>query len=45
MAWWAAVLSDTKSVGGYGPWRPYKNNNKNLSKIPIQGWYKWEQID
>ena len=42
LAWWAAVLSDAKSVGVYGPWRPYKNNNKNLSKIPIQGWYKWE---
>ena len=43
MAWWAAVLSDAKSVGVYGPWRPYKNsNNKNLSKIPLQGWYKWE---
>ena len=32
MAWWAAVLSDTKSVGGYGPWRPYKNNNKNSKR-------------
>ena len=42
-AWWAAVLSDAKSVGVYGPWRPYKNyNNKNLSKVPLKGWYQWE---
>ena len=43
LAWWAAVLSDAKSVGVYGPWRPFKgNNNKNLSKIPLRGWFKWQ---
>lgn len=42
LAWWAAALSDADSVGVYGPWRPYKGkNNKNLSDVPILGWYQW----
>jgi len=42
-AWWASVLSDATSVGVYGPWRPFKHNgNKNLSQIPLPGWYKWD---
>ena len=40
---WAAVLSDAKKVGVYGPWRPWKGQkNKNLSNIPLEGWFKWE---
>ena len=43
LAWWAAVLSDAKKVGVYGPWRSWKGrSNKNLSKIPLQNWFKWE---
>ena len=42
LAWWAAVLSDAKKVGVYGPWRPWKgNSNKNLSEINLKGWFKW----
>ena len=41
-AWWASVLSEANSVGVYGPWRPFKRReNKNLSNIPLPGWYKW----
>jgi len=41
-AWWASVLSEATSIGVYGPWRPFKGNgNKNLSDIPLPGWYKW----
>jgi len=43
LSWWAAVLSDAKKVGVYGPWRPWKGaSNKNLSQIPLKGWFKWE---
>tara|TARA_B100000212_G_C27379031_1_gene536044 strand:+ start:830 stop:1666 length:837 start_codon:yes stop_codon:yes gene_type:complete len=43
LSWWAAVLSDAKKVGVYGPWRPWKGTkNKNLSKIPLKNWFKWE---
>ncbi len=43
LAWWASFLSEAHSVGVYGPWRPYKENtNKNLSNIPLPGWYKWQ---
>ena len=43
LSWWAAVLSDAKKVGVYGPWRPWKGaSNKNLSQIPLEGWFKWE---
>ena len=43
LSWWAAVLSDAKKVGVYGPWRPWKGaKNKNLSKIPLQNWFQWE---
>jgi len=43
LGWWAAVLSDAKKVGVYGPWRPWKgNSNKNLSDINLEGWFKWE---
>ena len=42
-AWWAAVLSDAKKVGVYGPWRPFKGErNKNLSNVNLDGWFKWE---
>tara|TARA_R110000787_G_C13437530_1_gene446073 strand:+ start:2721 stop:3548 length:828 start_codon:yes stop_codon:yes gene_type:complete len=42
MAWWAAVVSDAKKVGVYGPWRPWKGDtNKNLSNIGLEGWFKW----
>ena len=43
LSWWAAFLSDAEKVGVYGPWRPFKGNkNKNLSQIPLDGWFKWE---
>jgi len=43
LSWWAAVLSDAEKVGVYGPWRPWKGtSNKNLSQIPLAGWFKWE---
>ena len=43
LSWWAAVLSDAKKVGVYGPWRPWKGQkNKNLSNIPLENWFKWE---
>ena len=43
LAWWAAVIGGNKQVGVYGPWRPYKGkNNKNLSRIPLPGWFQWE---
>ena len=43
MSWWAAFLSDADKVGVYGPWRPWKGkSNKNLSNIPLNGWFKWE---
>ena len=43
LSWWASVLSNAKKVGVYGPWRPWKgNNNKNLSSIPLNNWFKWE---
>ncbi|MDA8576277.1 hypothetical protein N9L24_04465 [Candidatus Marinamargulisbacteria bacterium] len=42
MAWWAAVLSQADRVGVYGPWRLFKgNNNKNLSQMPLKGWFQW----
>lgn len=43
MSWWASVLSEARKVGVYGPWRPWKKtSNKNLSKIPLEGWFQWE---
>tara|TARA_R100000808_G_C2155443_1_gene167935 strand:+ start:774 stop:1619 length:846 start_codon:yes stop_codon:yes gene_type:complete len=43
LSWWAAVLSNAEKVGVYGPWRPWKGaSNKNLSQIPLDGWFKWE---
>ena len=43
MSWWASFLSDADKVGVYGPWRPWKgDSNKNLSDIPIKGWFKWK---
>jgi len=43
MAWWAAVIGGNKQVGVYGPWRPFKGKkNKNLSQIPLPGWFKWQ---
>jgi hypothetical protein len=45
LSWWAAFLSDAKKVGVYGPWRPWKGeSNKNLSNIPLPGWFKWYRI-
>ena len=41
-AWWAAVLSDANNIGVYAPWRSNKNNNKNLSNIPLKEWFQWE---
>ena len=42
LSWWAAFLSDAKKVGVYGPWRPWKGaSNKNLSQVPLDGWFKW----
>ena len=43
MGWWASVLSNATTVGVYGPWRPWKgSSNKNLSNVPIKGWFKWK---
>lgn len=42
LAWWAAVLSKASKVGVYGPWRPCKSVNKNLSQVTIPGWFQWE---
>ena len=43
LSWWASVLSDADKVGVYGPWRPWKGaSNKNLSSVPIKGWFKWK---
>ena len=43
LSWWASFLSDAKKVGVYGPWRSWKGkSNKNLSDIPLDGWFKWE---
>ena len=43
MGWWASVLSSATTVGVYGPWRPWKgSSNKNLSNVPIKGWFKWK---
>jgi len=43
LSWWAAFLSNADKVGVYGPWRPFKGaKNKNLSKIPLENWFKWE---
>ena len=43
LSWWASVLSQASKVGVYGPWRPWKgDSNKNLSNIPLDGWFKWK---
>ena len=43
LGWWAAILSNAKKVGVYGPWRRWKGNrNKNLSNINLPTWFKWE---
>ena len=43
MSWWASVLSEASKVGVYGPWRAWKGNgNKNLSRIPLEGWFQWQ---
>ena len=43
LSWWAAVLSNAEKVGVYGPWRSWKGSqNKNLSKIPLNNWFRWE---
>tara|TARA_R110002073_G_scaffold38161_7_gene109689 strand:+ start:99 stop:926 length:828 start_codon:yes stop_codon:yes gene_type:complete len=43
LSWWAAATSNAKKVGVYAPWRPWKGkSNKNLSKIPLDGWFGWE---
>ena len=43
LSWWAAFLSEASRVGVYGPWRPWKkHSNKNLSQVPLDGWFQWE---
>tara|TARA_A100000172_G_scaffold16038_2_gene8573 strand:- start:3319 stop:4149 length:831 start_codon:yes stop_codon:yes gene_type:complete len=43
LSWWASFLSDASKIGVYGPWRPWKGtSNKNLSKVPLEQWFKWE---
>ena len=43
LGWWASFLSEASRVGVYGPWRPCKGkSNKNLSQVPLDGWFKWE---
>lgn len=43
MSWWGAFLSDATRVGVRKNWRPWKGqSNKNLSSIPIRGWFNWE---
>jgi hypothetical protein len=43
LGWWASFLSEASKVGVYGPWRPWKgNSNKNLSKVPLEGWFQWK---
>ena len=45
LAWWAAFLSSASKIGVYGPWRPWKGRaNKNLSQIPLEGWFKWGNV-
>lgn len=45
MSWWAAFLSNANYVGVRHNWRPWKGtNNKNLSNIPIPGWFEWGKI-
>jgi len=42
MSWWAAFLSEASSIGVRKDWRPWKgHSNKNLSKVPIEGWFEW----
>ncbi len=42
LSWWAAFLSNANKVGVYGPWRAFKGeNNKNLSHVPLNNWFKW----
>lgn len=41
-AWWAAVLSEASQIGVFEPWRPWKNNNKNLGKTNYPGWFGWK---
>ena len=41
LGWLASVLSEATRVCVYGPWRSWKKNNKNLSSIPLKGWFKW----
>ena len=44
LSWWAAALSEATKVGVYGPWREWKGDkNKNLSQVPLTGWFKWEK--
>lgn len=43
LSWWAAFLSNANKVGVYGPWRAFKGeNNKNLSHVPLNNWFKWD---
>jgi hypothetical protein len=41
-SWWAATLSDASWVGVFEPWRPWKENNKNLGKTNYPGWFGWK---
>ena len=43
LSWWAAFLSNANKIGVYGPWRAFKGeNNKNLSHVPLNNWFKWD---
>jgi len=41
-AWWAAALSTASQIGVFEPWRPWKDNNKNLGKTNYPGWFGWK---
>lgn len=41
-AWWAAALSNASQIGVFEPWRPWKDNNKNLGKTNYPGWFGWK---
>lgn len=42
MSWWAAFLTDASKVGVRKDWRPWKGrSNKNLSELPVDGWFGW----
>jgi hypothetical protein len=40
-SWWAAVLSDATRVSPFRPWKPAKNNCRNLGRTDYPGWFGW----